>query len=923
MPSPIPSRWAAPLGVVLLCVCLGACRQGSQTEQLLSEARDYRAKGDPKAAVIQLKNALQQTPNHAGARMLLGELYIEQGDPISAEKELRRAATLGAAAGPVRVALGRALLMQGQFERLLDEIVAEPGMPQRATLFALRANALLGLGKTEQAKGEFEAALEADATSADALLGQARIALLEHAPERTAQLLARALAAHPDDVDSLRFQGDLLRMQGKPAEALLAYQHILKLRPTNAQVHIDIANLRIEAGKFDEARRELAAARKTSPASLSLYYAQALLDFREGKHAAALESLQQILRSAPEHMPSILLSGAVQLALGAPQQAENHLRKFLAANPNHPYASKLLATIALEAGNPDAALNQLAPLLSDGKADVETLAIAGEASLRGRHFSRAAEYFEQASALDPTAPALRTALGISRLGTGDNARAVAELERAAALDTKTPRARTLLVMTYLRSNDTVKALALVQAMEHDGDNPLVQNLKGGVLMARNDPTGARNCFEKALVLEPSYLPAMENLAQLDRIEKHPELAKKRFLAALDKDHKSVALIDALAKLAIAQGSTGEAQAWMERANRDNPDALAPALRLVDVYLRSGQKQKALVLAQKTQAGNPNNPDALGMLAQAQYANEDYPAALESYTKLGVLLPNSAAPSMHIARVQLTMNNEAAAQTAIGKALALNPDLLDAHIVSVGLLLARKNYVQAQAEAVTLQKRHADSPVGYKLAGDIALAQNQAMAAVVSYERAFALSKIGPLLIQIHSALLQAGKTNEAEARMALWFKDHPADVPTRLYFASSKAMHNDLKGAMQEFETVLKHDPTNVIALNDLAWSSLQQNDPHALAYAERAYHLAADNPVVLDTLGWVLMTGGNSVRALPLLQKASTLAPKVGEIRYHLGVALAKHGDKPGARRELERVLASDKDFPQREQVKALLATL
>ena len=58
-------------------------------------------------------------------------------------------------------------------------------------------------------------------------------------------------------------------------------------------------------------------------------------------------------------------------------------------------------------------------------------------------------------------------------------------------------------------------------------------------------------------------------------------------------------------------------------------------------------------------------------------------------------------------------------------------------------------------------------------------------------------------------------------------------------------------------------------------------------------------------------------------LRKAAGLAPAAPEIQYHLGAALAKSGDKPGARQQLEKLLAANKDFPQRAEAQALLTRL
>ena len=72
-----------------------------------------------------------------------------------------------------------------------------------------------------------------------------------------------------------------------------------------------------------------------------------------------------------------------------------------------------------------------------------------------------------------------------------------------------------------------------------------------------------------------------------------------------------------------------------------------------------------------------------------------------------------------------------------------------------------------------------------------------------------------------------------------------------------------------------------------------------------------------------MLVEQGDTARGLPLLQKASSQAPNAMEIRYHLAQALHKSGDKAGARRELDKLLASDTPFAHADEARALLKTL
>ncbi|WP_296000759.1 XrtA/PEP-CTERM system TPR-repeat protein PrsT [Rugamonas sp.] len=912
-----PRRWLRwPCVAVVLS--LVACHGWQSNEQLLARARHYQQLGQNRAAVIELKNVLQNDPRQAVARTLLGKIYLDQGDVLSAEKELRRAQALGVGKDEIVPALGRALLMQGEFDKVLNEVGASPQRPQ---WMALRAAALLGLHKVDLAEAAYKALLLQYPGDGVALLGLARVAQERHQDVVALSLATQALAAHPDDLDMLRLRAGLLHAQGDNAAALQCDERIVKLRPEDIQAHIDIANLHLQAGRYAAARAEIASARKVGPGNLLVAYTQALLDFREGKLPTALDQLQQVLRAAPEHMPSTLLIGAVELGLGSLPQAEQYLKKFLESDARNPYATKLLSSVMLKNNNPDAALKLIAPLLPDNQHDVEMMALAGEASMRLRRFEQAEAYYRKASALAPDMAMLHAALGMARIGQGQNAQAIVELERATALEAGNSRAGVLLVLSYMRDRQLAQALVAVnRLLRQQPDNPLLHNLKGGVLMANQDVAGARASFLKAVALKPRYMPALDNLTQLDLKDKQADQARLRLVQAWSQDKKNAAIMTALAKLATSQGHYAEAESWLELSSKAHPDALAPALLLANFYHQAGEQQKSLPLAQKLQASNPASPDALALLAEVHTRGGNYRAALDNFTKLAQLQPDSAAVQMRIATTELTLADEAAALQALEKALALQPDFPQARVDLVKLLTERGAYSEALSAAREMQAQHPNAPLGLKLEGDILMAQNQPLPALAIYQRAYAMDHSGPLLIPVFNALRRAGRGDEANTRMLQWLQAHPADTPTRLHYASSLQADHQYQPAIMQLDQIVQREPNNMVALNDMAWACLQTHDARAPALAERARKLAPDNAAVLDTEGWILHERGEGARALPLLQRASALAPAADEIRYHLSLALIKSGDARSAHTQLERLLKSP-DLKRRAEVQALLA--
>ena len=95
-------------------------------DEYLRDAKRLYEKAEFKAAVIQLKNVLLVDPDNGQARLLLGKAYLELENGLAAEKELVRCQKLGMSRELVLEPLGRALLMTGQNDRLLQTIHREP-----------------------------------------------------------------------------------------------------------------------------------------------------------------------------------------------------------------------------------------------------------------------------------------------------------------------------------------------------------------------------------------------------------------------------------------------------------------------------------------------------------------------------------------------------------------------------------------------------------------------------------------------------------------------------------------------------------------------------------------------------------------------------------------------------------------------------
>ncbi|CAN7622939.1 XrtA/PEP-CTERM system TPR-repeat protein PrsT [Massilia sp. LjRoot122] len=926
MPSTLTKKQLAVAvvsGAILLSAGMAGCSRSQTAEELIAEAQQYEKKGDHKAALIQLKNAVAQNPENAEARLRLGTLHLELGDATSADKELRKAASLGGASDRILPNMARALLMQGKFKEVLEEIKPEQAQ-KSAELMARRGDAHFWLEQREQSKEAFDAALALDPNSGDALIGLARHAAVANDRQGAQRYVEEATTRAPRHVEAWMMKGNFLRSTNNAKEALAAYDKVLEINPGHRSAHVEKAYVHIGTGDLAGAKADLDAARKQWNGDLNVTYAQALLDYTNGKNAEAKESLQKVLRVSPEHMPSILLSGAVELKLGANQQAEQYLRKYLQTNANNLYARKLLAQVLLKSGQPGEATAVLAPALKDGGQDPQLLALTGQSYLQARDFAKASAYLEQASVLAPGASSIHTSLGLSKLGQGELDKGIGELERAATLDPKNTDAGFALVQAELRRGKFDKAMAAVQKLEKaQPDNPAVHTAKATVHLATKDVKNARTSLDRAVALNPTYFPAVSLLARIDMSEKNVAGAKKRFETVLAKDNKHFDAMRSLAALELSQGKVAEATTWLEKAQAANTGDVAPALTLAGHYLNAKQADKALVLMRSTLTVHPADPAVLDMMGQAQVASKDLNGALESYSKLTAAVPKSAPAHVRLASVQMMMKNDSAAAESLKRALSIDPKFLLARLGQIELANRSGKHEEALAIARQIQADDPKKVTGQLLEGELLLSQKKLAPALAAFEKAFATSQSPQVLMKIHQALAQNGRAAEGEARLVKYHAANPGNDQIAMLVADSYLAKRQYKPAIAALQAALKTNPSNPVALNNLAWAYQQENDARALPTAEQAYKLAGKSPAVMDTLGWILVQQGETGRGVDLLRKAVDASPKSLDMRFHLAAALAKAGDKAGARREVEKSLASGEPFAAMDEAKALLRQL
>ncbi len=925
MKTTIPGFGVTVSGLCLSLI-LAAC-SGGGADSMLASAKEYMAKKDNKAAVIQIKNALQKNPESAEGRFLLGKALLEMGDVAAADVELRKALALKYSADAAVPLLARAMALQGQFSKLAEEFgKTELNSPlAKAELATSLAAAYAAQGKTDLFNSSLDAALKAQPGYSPAVVAQARHKAAGKDFDGAMAAVEGLIAKDAGDFEAWKLKGDILYYaKSQPADALAAYRKVVEIRPDNIPGHIGILSILLAQGTLDEAAKEVEALRKVAPNHPRTRYYQTQLAYQKREFKQARDLAQQLLKVLPNEPRALQLAGAIEFQLNSMVQAEVMLSKAVQAAPDLNLARRLLIMTYLRSGQPSKAMAALAPALSRETPDPEIFSIAGEVYLQNGDAKKAEEYFAKAAQLDPKNSRKRTSLALMHLMEGSADAAFGELQDIAAGDSGVT-ADLALISAHLRRKEYDKALKAIEGLEKkQPGKPLGSNLRGKTLLAKGDVAGARKSFEQALVIDPTYFPAVASLAALDMADKKPADAKKRFEAVLVKDPKNSQALLALAELAARTGASKEEVATLlNNAISANPSDAAPRLLLIDFYMNNKDTRQALSAAQNGVAALPDNPDLLDALGRVQLSSGDSNQAITTLNKVVVLQPLSPKPHLRLADAYMELKSPDKAAQSLRKALEVKPDLLEAQRGLIMLSVSAQKYSEALAVARAVQKQRPKEAVGYALEGEVALAQRKWDDAVAAYRAGMKEADLPVLAPKLHAALVSAGKTADADKFLATWQKDHPNDATIKFYQGDLAVARKDYAGAEKYYQAVVKMQPSNAMAYNNLAWVSGQLGKDGAVAYAEKALMLAPAEPAFMDTMAMLLSEKNDYAKALEWQQRAVAAQPQNLLFKLNLAKIHIKGGKKDLARAELDALAKLGDKFAGQAQVTALLKSL
>lgn len=917
-----PITLAISLAFVSFSVFNGCNRIDNRSpEEHIQQAKDLQSQGDLKGSVLELKNAVQKDPGNAQARWLLGQAYIRFKLGDSALKELEKAKQLGVSGDSLQPYLVKALLLTREYQRVLNEVQPDPTASPRENASAqqIRADAMMGLGKIPEACDLYKSSIQLDPDLASSYIGMGLCEFINGRTDSALQNVQQAIRLDPKNPDNWLALASFEKTLGKLEEGLKAYDKALSIDKTNLDALAGRATILVALNRIDDAKANVEKLRALYPNHYLSKYLESLIAFQSKDISKARGLLESNLKIAPNHIDSLILLGSTYLQAKDYELAKQTFNAALSLRSASIPIRTLLAHTNLLLKQPKAALDIIGPILQTPNADATHFGLAGEALQQLGHHQEAQDMFNRAMSRSPNSNIPRLALGNSMILQGQLDSGLDLLKNVAQTDTS-PEADLSLARTYLGNQKPQAALDALANARRKSPKSIEALLLSGTAHAQvGDYKTAIKFYDDVLKLEPQNLTATLTSVELVARTGNKDEATRRLDRALETQPKNEHLLLVKAYFNREAGNTTEERALIERAASSNPDSIRPRELLVQLELAAKNPQKALSIAQEAAYKLSNNSRAQLLLSNTQLATGQFTDAISGFKGLIANSPRNADLHYKLGMAQMGLGQFDAARKSFQTSLELTPDSRSVLVALGSLEIKAKKLDAASAISRKLIELYPSHPAGLILQGDISLGRNATGEAVASYEKAMSLMPGGIIVSKLAQAYRQAKKPKQAESILTSWIAKHPNDLDARGAFAEILVASGRTTDAIKQYEYISKQDPANVAILNNLASLYHMARQPRALEIARAAKKLAPDSAVVLDTLGWILVTSGNYDEGKSELEKATRLAPANPSIRYHFAYSLAKTGENQRAKNELRNLLSKNANFPERNQAQAL----
>jgi tetratricopeptide (TPR) repeat protein len=343
------------------------------------------------------------------------------------------------------------------------------------------------------------------------------------------------------------------------------------------------------------------------------------------------------LRKAGEADEAVKHFAVAEQASGkATDAARGDLANYLADTPD---------PAALNAAPPPESVFPLIALPAEARADIKRVAATtiaranlnlGVMHAQAQRFARAAEFFEQAAAVDPDFPQLQYSLGVAYFNAKQFDRATAPLSRVLAATPNDLAVRRMLAMSFLNAEQYEQAARLLVEDPGRQSDPQLQFAYGVALVRSGHSKEAEAVFSSLVAEQGESADVNLLLGQANAADGDYDAAVQWLQRALKAKPDIAGANASLGYIYMKQGRLAEAEAALRAELKANPADVLASHTLATVLEMDGRKDEAVAIERAVLKAKPGYADArylLGKLLQAQGAVLEASEHLEAAARL--------------------------------------------------------------------------------------------------------------------------------------------------------------------------------------------------------------------------------------------------------------------------------------------------
>lgn len=518
-----------------------------------------------------------------------------------------------------------------------------------------------------------------------------------------------------------------------------------------------------------------------------------------------------------------------------------------------------------------------------------------------------------AASLEPNNPFVLARLGIVLNMAGDYQDALDRLRRAQKLGgaPEVVLGPLLEAMLSLGQNQIVLDLYPDPPQDsHSFTTGMVLRARASALQVMGDRDAASTAMKRSLEILNDY-DGMMTAGRIALLQGDFDTADVRVAEALKLRPRDLDAQVLKIDLTMQRRQTDKAQAWVDQLVMDYPHSLTARLTRIKVLLATQRTDKAGPDIDRVMADMPNLP--IGRYFKAVYMARrgDPKGAWDlAHSLPKEYLQVDPGVASNVANMAIAAGYLDSAASILNVVVLRFPWQLEARLALADLRL-RQNSPQYALNTLTMVKDSKDPRVAVLFA----------RIALMKKDRAGAQNYIQQAIEAGGAEDLRTLDKDLALKSVSDYSAAHPENKLVKKQYAILLLSFGELGKSRAAYEKLVRDDPSDAVALNNLAWLVVKDDPGRALRLAQRAVKADPSSANNLDTLGTMQMNQGNFKDSVVSLRRARDMTPDNPEFTYHLAIALQGGGD-PEQSQALLRDLVKRGGFSDLDAAKNLLAS-